>query len=124
VRAPTAGGDTLLHAVQAFAVVRAAVADIGAYGAYGGVAVEAGHHDMRRRSAHFGACHHQAEVPGLGVLTALLKAVMHRLGDARLVAGNARLDAFIEAMGMVVAVAVVMVLGHAVSVGFAVRVPG
>jgi hypothetical protein len=46
-------------------------------------------HEMRRRPAHFGAGHHQAEVLGLDMLSARLEAMVHRHGEARPVTTHA-----------------------------------
>jgi hypothetical protein len=58
------------HIPDAVAIGCASFTNLAAQAAGAFVQLRAGHHDMCRRPAHFGACHHQAEVLLFGVLSA------------------------------------------------------
>jgi hypothetical protein len=82
------------------AVLRAFGADFGAFTAGMFVVWGVNQHEMRRRPAHFGAGHHQAEVLGLDMLSARLEAMVQCHGEARPVATHAEIDAAGHLFGM------------------------
>src|SRR3982751_5852667 len=84
--AGAAHGDALVHATDPLAI-------LGAFAACVPVMRRVDQHEMRRRPAHFGARHHQAEMLGLDVLAAGLEAMVHRGAEAGLVAAHAERDA-------------------------------
>jgi hypothetical protein len=56
-------------------------------------------HEVRRRSAHFGAGHHQPEVRWRDVLAAGFQAVVHGCAETRLIAIQAYIDAVFHVLG-------------------------
>src|SRR4051794_7629816 len=98
--AGAAHGDALLHAADPLAILGAFAADFCAFAACMPVMRRIDQHEMRRRPAHFGARHHQAEMLGLDVLAAGLEAMVHRGAEAGLVAAHAERDAARHVFGL------------------------
>ena len=91
------GGVNVLEASPAFGAFGA---DFGAFAARMPVMRRVDQHEMRRRPAHFGARHHQAEMLGLDVPAAGLEAMVHRRAEACLVAAHAERDAARHVFGL------------------------
>lgn len=75
--ASPAGLDAFVHPIQALAIICAFFANFRALTACMLVMISANEHEVCRRAADFRAGHHETEVPGLDVTSALLQAVVH-----------------------------------------------
>jgi hypothetical protein len=94
--AAPAGLDAFVHVADPLAIVGAFLADFRALAAHVLVVRGIQKHEMRRRPADLGACHHQAEMPRLDVLSSSFQAVGHRRPETRLVALQAFVDAVLH----------------------------